>query len=340
MPLTPAHYRIVDHPAAWTNWSAGGIDALRVELKPAHLSAIDDLLETLRRVPTQSITRQRFDHPALNIFLARLFAEIQHGRGAVLLSGLDRARYCDADLERIYWGFCSHWGVAATQSAFGDRLGRVRNTPVGPENPTGRRYRSDEELRPHTDSFEIVGYLCLQKAVAGGDSEIVSALAIHNEILRTRPDLLAPLYRGFPYSSSEAANSDRPLTMGAVPVFSYVGGQLSARYVRSQMERASRMLADAPAWGAMPDDLIEALDYFDSLSSREDLAMRFMLEPGEMYLVNNFTALHARASFIDGPRRRRHLLRMWLEVPNGRRVMPEYTWQANSYKRIGAMRAS
>jgi hypothetical protein len=335
MPLTPVHQRIVDHPAAWTNWSLGGADALRVQLRGEHFAAIDSLLQGIRRMPTQAVTRKDFDHPALNRLLANLFAEIQRGRGAVIVGGLTRERYSDAELERIYWGFCTHWGLAAAQSAFGDRLGRVRNTPVGPRNPTARPYRSDEELRPHTDSFEIAGYFCLQKAVAGGASEIVSALALHNEILRTRPDLLAPLYRGFPYASSEAANSDRPLTMGAVPVFSYVGGQLSARYVRSQMERAARKLGTP-----MPDDLIEALDYFDSLSSREDLAVRFLLEPGEMYLVNNFTTLHARASFIDGPRRKRQLLRMWLEVPGGRRVMPEYTWQANSYKRIGQLRAS
>ncbi len=335
MPLTPVHYRIIDHPAAWTNWSLGGIEALRVELRGEPFAAIDDLLERIRRMPTQAVTCKDFDHPALNRLLAHLFAEIQHGRGAVIVGGLTRQRYSDAELERIYWGFCTHWGIAAAQSAFGDRLGRVKNTPVGPQNPTDRRYRSDEELRPHTDSFEIAGYFCLQKAVAGGASEIVSAMALHNEILRTRPDLLPPLYRGFAYSSSEAANSDRPLTMGAVPLFSYVGGQLSCRYVRSQMERAARKLGTP-----MPDDLIEALDYFDSLSSREDLAVRFMLEPGEMYLVNNFTTLHARTSFIDGPRRKRQLLRMWLEVPGGRRVMPEYTWQANSYKRIGALRAS
>ncbi len=339
MPLTPVHNRLVDHPAAWTNWGVGGTDGLRLELGAAHLDAIDGLLEKLRRVPTQSIARRDFDHPALNIFLARLFAEIQQGRGAVILGGLGARRYSQPELERIYWGFGTHWGMAATQSAFGDRLGRVRLTPVGPLNPTGRPSRGDEELKPHTDSFEIVGYLCLEKAAVGGESEIVSALAIHNEILRTRPDLLAPLYRGFHYSSSEAAMSDWPLTMGAVPVFSYVGGQLSARYVRSQMERASRKLAHVPGGRVMPDELIEALDYFDSLSSREDLAVRFTLQPGEIYLVNNFTALHARARFVDGPHRKRQLLRMWLEVPNGRRVMPEYTWQANSYKRIGALRA-
>ncbi len=46
-----------------------------------------------------------------------------------------------------------------------------------------------------------------------------------------------------------------------------------------------------------------------------------------------------RLAAIDGPRRKRQLLRMWLEMPGGRRVMPEYTWQAQSYKRIGALRA-
>jgi hypothetical protein len=45
-----------------------------------------------------------------------------------------------------------------------------------------------------------------------------------------------------------------------------------------------------------------------------------MFEPGDLQLVNNHTCFHARTAFEDWPEpeRCRHLLRMWLSVPNSR----------------------
>jgi hypothetical protein len=43
-----------------------------------------------------------------------------------------------------------------------------------------------------------------------------------------------------------------------------------------------------------------------------------------MYFINNYTILHARTAFDDFEEedRRRHLLRLWLEVPQMRPVHP------------------
>jgi hypothetical protein len=43
-----------------------------------------------------------------------------------------------------------------------------------------------------------------------------------------------------------------------------------------------------------------------------------------MYFINNYTILHARTAFADFEEedRRRHLLRLWLEVPQMRSVHP------------------
>ena len=58
---------------------------------------------------------------------------------------------------------------------------------------------------------------------------------------------------------------------------------------------------------------------------RPELTLEFTLRPGEMYFINNYTILHARTAFDDGDAeedRRRHLLRLWLEVPEMRPVHP------------------
>ena len=49
------------------------------------------------------------------------------------------------------------------------------------------------------------------------------------------------------------------------------------------------------------------------------------LEPGDIQLLNNSVVLHARTDFVDyeEPERRRHLLRLWLNVETGRSVDPD-----------------
>src|SRR5262249_57538359 len=127
----------------------------------------------------QAWTREDFDHPEIAALAAGLDETIRHGRGAVLLSGVSRATHSEEDMERIYWGIGVSLGEPAVQSMLGDRLGHVQHVK---DDPVARGYRSNEELTPHTDSYRMVGLMCLQRAETGGLSRIVSSLSIHNEI--------------------------------------------------------------------------------------------------------------------------------------------------------------
>ena len=95
-----------------------------VRLEAKHLTAFDAILAKTRHLKPQEVSRREFDHPDANGLLADILRMIQDGRGAVVVSGITHARYSEEEFERIYWGFGTHWGEAATQSAFGDRLGR------------------------------------------------------------------------------------------------------------------------------------------------------------------------------------------------------------------------
>jgi hypothetical protein len=328
--MAAIYRKYIDHPSAWTNRSIGGKAGLMCRLTAQHLDALDEVLARTRHVNPQEITRADFDHPRLNPLLAELFDLIQNGRGAVVITGVTRERYSEEDFERIYWGFGTHWGTAVIQSAFGDRLGRVRFTPVSPDNPTNRAYRSNEELTPHTDSNEIVGLMAVQKAKSGGYSQLTSSLAIHNEILRNRPDLLDPLYEGFNYASREASTTAQPVTPYKIPVFCYLDGKVSCHYVGEFIRVAAQKMGVV-----LPPGLSEALDYFDQVATRDDIRAHFMLEPGEMMIVNNFTVLHARTNFEDSSEQKRHLLRLWIDVQEGREVIPEYHRTAEEYRKVG-----
>jgi hypothetical protein len=314
------------HPGAWTRASLGGKQRLVMPLGRQELDAIDALLAGTRSLPAQSVSRADFDHPGLNGFLAAVLAELQRGRGAAVITGVTPERYSPEDFERIWFGFGTHWGRAVVQSALGDRLGRVRFTPVGPENPTNRAYRSNEELHLHTDTNEIVGLMCVEQAAEGGVTRLASSLTVHNEFLRTRPDLLAPLYEGYYQAAREAAKSAQPVTSYKIPVFCHESGVVSCMYSREFMLRAGELL------GGMPRELKEALDLFNEIAERDDIRIDFTLEPGEMMILNNFTVLHARTAFRDSPARKRYLLRLWLDVPNGRPVAEAFHRKAEIYR--------
>ena len=59
--------------------------------------------------------------------LARMRQEIATGRGFFVFRGLDKDRYSDNELGLIFRGFGAHFGHDLTQSAFGDRLGDIRD---------------------------------------------------------------------------------------------------------------------------------------------------------------------------------------------------------------------
>jgi len=65
-------------------------------------------------------------------------------------------------------------------------------------------------LSLHVDLAQIVGLMCVRQAREGGYSQYASGLALHNEMLATRPDLMPVLYRRFPYHRRDEQAPDCP----------------------------------------------------------------------------------------------------------------------------------
>ena len=68
----------------------------------------------------------------------------------------------------------------------------------------------------------------------------------------------------------------------------------------------------------LPERLREALALYDEIALRPQVRADFLLEPGEMMFWHNFTQLHSRTAFDDTPETKRLLLRLWINVENGR----------------------
>lgn len=308
--MTPVHSRMIDAPSAWTPASLGGKEGLVRTLTRRQLDAVDQLLVSTRAIETVRITRQNFEHPDLTPLLAEVKDEIKTGKGVAIVRGIDTTTYAQEDCERIFWGFATHWGQAAVQSARADRIGYVRDEP---DDPVRRGYRSSRELVLHTDARPVIGLMTIQVAESGGISQVASGSTIHNIMLQERPDLLAPLYEGYYYASSEIG-----LTSYKIPVFSQASGVVSCAFFEPFMRAAAKRRGEA-----LPPDLDEALDYFSATAQRDDVNVSFLLEPGEILLSNNFVVLHARTEFQNSAARQRLLLRLWLNDPEIRPLVPE-----------------
>jgi hypothetical protein len=140
-------------------------------------------------------------------------------------------------------------------------------------------------------------------------------------MLEECPEALERLYRGYVFHRrGEEKPGDLPYTPYRVPVYSNTEGRVSARYVRTYVEAG-----EAAAGRPMGEAELAVLDRFEEVTKRPELMLEFTLQLGEIYFINNYTILHARTAFDDGDveeDRRRHLLRLWLEVPRMRPVHP------------------
>jgi len=255
------------------------------------------------------------DAPALRPIADDIRTALSEGAGMIVVRGIDRARMSKDDCERVFWALGTFLGDATMQNPKGDRITHVKHDK---DVPQGRGYRSTAELSPHTDAYAILGLFCLERAEKGGLSRAASALAIHNEILASCPDLLEPMYRGTRYASSDARGTSVGPTPTNVPLFSSRDGKVSCFFSRQNMTEASRQTGKAlePAFA-------EAADRFQTMALDPRFMIEFMLEPGEIMFCNNYVLLHARTEFEDSERHTRDLLRLWLNWEGMRPVVPE-----------------
>ena len=244
--------------------------------------------------------------------LKKIENELINGRGFSLIRGLDRSRYDNDDMCLLYWGIGLHLGNPWPQNKHGHMLGDVTDQGKAPSDPTSRGNELGGVAMPyHSDGSDLVGLMCLKKAKHGGLSTICNALAIHNELVKTRPDLVAELYKPQPvdYRGEEIVGRRAWYQM---PVFTVKGNRLFVRYIRPYIKSSQRH-ASAPR---ITDLAEEAMQVLDEMTQDPKYTLFMDLLPGDMQLINNYHLLHARTSYKDDVEKGevRHLKRLWLET--------------------------
>ena len=322
---------MITGPEAWRGDDlARSADWIR-PVTPAEADELDGALRAVQRrgLDWPKMTRDDFAIPRLAASLAAVSHELEHGRGLVLLRGIPVERYTEDELRIVYWGLGLHLGTPRFQNAQGELIGDVRDEnrlygmvreldPARANEPRTSRSkaRSAGPLRFHTDRVDVVTLLCVRPAARGGQSKVVSGPAVHNEILRTRPDLHALLCAPYYHSrEGEAGGRERYYAM---PIFGMRDGRFTSQYSRTFVENAQH-IAGVPPLTAAQD---EALDLWAEVC--EALCYAMDMRSGDLQLLNNHVVYHARTTYEDDltPGRDRFLMRLWLSMPDSR-ALPE-----------------
>ena len=301
-------------------------------------ACIDELDRALAAAQTSGLTwnqvnRDNFVLDKVRDELDEVAEYLENGRGLVKLTGLPVERYSQDQLKTLFYGIGGWLGRPVYQSAKGELIGEIRDE--GPDvgakrgqmvDETGEvfyssrsRAQSTQPLRWHTDRTDVVGLLCAGKPATGGMSRIVSAVAIHDEMVRRRPDLAAVLYEDLERSHLGEEAGGAELTY-AIPVWGVREGKFATHYSRTYVEAAQKL----PGVAKLSPTYWEALDLLAELG--DELCFGMQLELGDIQFINNHVVYHSRGAFEDDPAsgRCRLLYRIWLCMPNSRPLPQGY----------------
>ena len=274
-----------------------------------------------REVDLFGVTRDDFPLPSMHRHFQTMLEALEGGRGFVLLRGLPVAGWSDAENRIAIWGLSTHLGRPVGQDRAGSLLHDMRDTgrTFGSDDSI-RYYQTSHAIRLHTDGGDVFALGCVRQGASGGRSLVVSAVEVFNEIVRRRPDLAVVLQRDFWMD----ARGQRPngARCQVLPIYTRHDVYLSILLEPEYIDSAQRF-DDVPR---LTDAQREALELFHDVTREPGMALEFDMRPGDVLLASNHTVMHGRTEFEDAPalENHRHMLRLWLTIPNGRPLPPHY----------------
>jgi alpha-ketoglutarate-dependent taurine dioxygenase len=306
-------------PRGWTAEDARRDTSWTQRLNAEEVAGFDAALAHAKAAgkPWLQMTAEDFPLPQpARAALKRAFATAQGRWGLCLLKGLPVDRWSEDDAKLAYWGMGLHTGVARTQNPKSQYMNDVRDEGAvyKAANGQSRGYNTKAGLDFHMDSGDIVGLLCRRTAMSGGESLVASTIAVAEELGRRRPDLLEVLKQPF-YHHYQGSQDPLQPPYYACPIIGSDPEHFTMRVNRKNIVAAQR---DFPELPRVTDQQWEAIDLLEQIMADPRWSYRMQLEQGDLQLVNNYVIVHSRTPFEDFPEpdRKRHLLRLWLAVPD------------------------
>ncbi|MEE2658866.1 MAG: TauD/TfdA family dioxygenase [Candidatus Latescibacterota bacterium] len=252
--------------------------------------------------------------------LGDLCQRLEGGIGFARLRGLDLWQHSVDEARWMLWAIGTNLGHPEPQDAAGNLLHDVRDTGRDLSGDDIRSYQTNLPINYHNDGADAFMLLCYRAAGRGGSSRLVSAVSVFNIILQRQPELATVLQQSFHFDARGQQSPGAP-PYQRIPIYSFFQGHLNVLYKREYIDLAQRF----PEVPELTPAQVEALDLMDEIC--DELAMELVMEPGDIIVANNYDVLHARSAFedivgesVEG----RHMLRLWLSLPNGRPLPPAF----------------
>lgn len=310
-------------PEVWTGAELNGRTDWIQHFDQTEVAELDAMLLSRRGWAGELLELDRSDFPLPRIAdrFAAIHAGLEGGRGFALVRGLPVGRWSADEARTVFWALSLHLGDPQGQDKAGNRIHSVTNTGLRVDSSNEvRSFQTDDELTFHNDGGDAFMLLCLRTAKSGGMSKLVSVATVYNEVLRRRPELVEVLQQPFYFDTR--MQHPTGLKVQVTPILNFFGGRLSALYKRRYLMAAQRF----PEVPRLTPAQEQAVQLVEEICNDPAIQLSFYMEPGDVQIANNYSVLHARTRYEDhdDPAERRHLLRAWVTLPNGRPLPPAF----------------
>ncbi|OQE14403.1 hypothetical protein PENFLA_c038G07106 [Penicillium flavigenum] len=318
-----------ENPEKWTHvFTQDQIDELS--------SASDAFLAS--KTPLTGISKTNFKLPNLAAYLHELRADLIDGKGFILFKGFPVEKWGNHKSAVAYMGLGTYLGYFVSQNSRGHVLGHVKD--LGEDSTQidkVRIYRTNARQYFHADDSDIVGLLCIAKALEGGESDLVSSHHVYNTLAIERPDVLKTLTEPIWYFDRKGETSKGQDEYIRTSVMYLERGGKGRVYTKwdPYYVRSLGRFSDAGIIPPLSDAQQEALRVLEETCVR--LSLHMILDIGDIQFLSNAHVLHARTAYTDHapPAPRRHLMRLWLATPENEGGWKLPFWDSNEKKRGG-----
>lgn len=243
--------------------------------------------------------------------------------GFIIIKGFPKpdSTHPISTLRNFFLLFSKMLGIPLIQNNKNEYIYDVKHIHSEKNKSNVRGPQINDALPLHPDHGGLLGMYCLQSAKNGGYTLLGNVKKIHDEINTLRPDLLQILYGPF-YGDRRGQQPEGALPYDINPIFTSIDDELLCQYVGFYYHDAQKKFPEIPKF---TDEQINALNLFHEVSNNKKFILEVKLNAGDVIFLNNNRVLHGRTKFDESLSNTasRHLLRVWLSIPQIR-SFPHY----------------
>lgn len=301
----------IETPAAWRGEGLEPEGAWLYRLNDNEIAELKAAVAHARSkgILWADVKREDFPLRGMKSVIASWARQIDRGQGFIQIKGFPAGDLSEEENSILYWGIGLHLGQPIAQNTDGDLLGHVRDTGADPDDKAVRLYKTRAKQDFHCDGADIIGLMCLQPSLSGGESKLASSVTVFNEVMRQRPDLVPVFFETLCFDLHEQQKSGEK-GWWEMPISQYENGHLTSWFAEWYIREAQRH-EKVPRLTKEQDELVSLIP---KIANDPAIHVNINFEAGDMQFLKNSVIFHSREAYEEfpEPERRRHLLRLWL----------------------------